>query len=247
MTLDEARQVLTLYRPETADAAEEEFVEALELARTNPELGAWFEKHCAFQTAMRDKFRQIEVPPGLKARLDAAQQLARQRRWQRSRAWMAAAAAVLLLALAVTLLGPRIPNRFPDYLSRMVGTALRGYRMDIRTNDLAVLRRFHDARGAPSDYALTPGIQKLPLTGGGLLTWRSNPVAMACFDRGDHQMLFLFVMKRSAVKDSPSAVPQVTRVKSLVTVSWTRDDKTYILIGPDEPDFEKKYLWEEKK
>ena len=247
MTLEEAKRVLALHRPGTADAGDPEFAEAMELARNNPELHAWFVQHCAFQTAMRDKFRRIEVPPELKARLAEAQKVVRPRRWRRRTGWMAAAAAVLLLGLAGTFLGSRIPNRFPDYLSRMVGTALRGYRMDIRTNDLAVLRRFHDARGAPSDYALTSGIKKLPLTGGGLLHWRSNPVAMACFDRGDHQMLFLFVMDKSALKDAPPATPQVTQVKSLLTVSWTRGDKTYVLAGPEEPDFEKKYLWEEKK
>ena len=59
------------------------------------------------------------------------------------------------------------------------------------------------SRGAPADYDVPRGLERLQLTGGGRLTWRSNPVAMVCFDRGDKQMLFLFVMKRSAVKDPP--------------------------------------------
>lgn len=245
MTLEEAKRVLTLYRPGTADAGDPEFADAVELAQTNSELRAWFEQHCAFQAAMRSKFRQIEAPPDLRARLDGAQKLGRLRR-RRREAWMAAAAAVLLLALAGSLLGPRIPNRFPNYLSRMVSGALRGYSMDIVTNDLVEVRRFHAARGAPSNYALTKGLEKLTPTGAGSLQWRSNPVAMVCFNRGDNQMLFLFVMNKAAVKDSPPAAPQVSRVNKLLTVSWTRGDYTYVLAGPEEPDFEKKYGDEEK-
>ena len=241
MTLEEARRVLMLYRPGTADEGDAEFADALELARNNAELGGWFEQHCAFQTAMRDKFRQIDVPPGLKARLEEARRGARQRRWQRRTAWLAAAAAVLLLALAGTFLGPRIPNLFADYRSRMVRAVQRDYAMDKRTDDKAEMRRYMETHGAPSNYVLPPRIERLSQIGGGLKRWRGNPVAMVCFDRGDKKMLFLFVMKRSAVKDSPPAVPEVVDVNSLLTVSWTQDDNTYLLAGPDAPDFAKKH------
>jgi hypothetical protein len=89
---------------------------------------------------------------------------------------------------------------------------------------------------------MTQGLERLQLTGGGRLTWRSNPVAMVCFDRGDKQMLFLFVMKRSAVKDPPPETPQLARVNQMVTASWSRGDNTYVLAGPEEADFLKKYL-----
>jgi hypothetical protein len=98
------------------------------------------------------------------------------------------------------------------------------------------------SRGAPADYDLTRGLGRLQLTGGGRLTWRSHPVAMVCFDRGDKQMLFLFVMKRSAVKDPPPETPQLAKVRVLLTASWTRGDNTYVLAGPEEADFAKKYL-----
>jgi len=242
VTLEEARQVLTLYRPGTADAGDPEFAEAVELARNNAELGAWFEQHCAFQTAVRSKFRQIEAPPDLRARLDEAHQRDRfRRRRRRAAPWMAAAAAVLLLALAGSLLGPRIPDRFADFRARMVSTALRDNYMDIDTHDMREARRFLEERGAPSSYPLTKGLEQLSLTGAARLTWRSNPVAMVCFDRGDKQMLFLFVMNKAAVKDPPPAAPQVEQVNKLLTVSWTRGDYTYVVAGPEQPDFEKKY------
>lgn len=128
----------------------------------------------------------------------------------------------------------------------MVRGVLRGYSMDIVTKAMLEVRRFHATRGAPSDYKLTKGLEKLTLTGAGLLEWRSNPVAMVCFDRGDHEMLFLFVMNKAAVKDSPPAALQVEQVNKLLTVSWTRGDYTYVLAGPEEPDFAKKYGEEEK-
>jgi hypothetical protein len=69
VTSIEAREILVLYRPGTADAADPQMAEALALARQEPELGRWFEQHRAFQKAMRAGFRQIEVPAHLKASL----------------------------------------------------------------------------------------------------------------------------------------------------------------------------------
>jgi hypothetical protein len=65
---------------------------------------------------------------------------------------------------------------------------------------------------------------------------------MVCFDRGDGRMLYLFVMDRSAVKDAPPVTPGVVTANKLVTASWTRGDRTYLLAGPEEAGFASKYL-----
>src|SRR5262245_28984165 len=142
VTLEEAKGVLMLFRPGVSDPGDGEFAEALELARTDPQLGAWFEQHCAFQKAMREKFRQLEVPPGLKSHLEESLKRARHQRWHRSAPWLAAAAAVVLLVLAASLLGSRKPDHFADYVSRMVRSALVDYRMDRRTTNQVVLREY---------------------------------------------------------------------------------------------------------
>jgi hypothetical protein len=150
--------------------------------------------------------------------------------------------ALVLVGLAGLWLRPPTPDRFANFQARMVSSALREYRMDIVTKDMGQLRQFLSGRGAPADYQLTKGLERLPLTGGGRLTWRGNPVSMVCFNRGDNQMLFLFVMDRAAVKDPPPEKPQLAKVNALQTASWTQGDKAYVLAGPEDADFARKYL-----
>jgi hypothetical protein len=246
MTTLEARKTLQLFRPGSDDASDTLMAEALELAKHDPQLDNWLEEQNRFQTAMREKFREIPVPANLKESILAQSKIIRPVPWWSDPVWMRAAASiVLLIGLSIGSFSlwkqSRVPNRFANYEARMVRSALREYHMDIVTNDLNQVRNWMASKGAPWDFSVPKGLARLPLTGGGVLRWRNHPVSMMCFDRGDSEMLFLFVMNRSAVKDPPAEKPELDRVNKLVTASWTEGDKTYLLAGPEEANFLQKY------
>jgi uncharacterized membrane protein YbaN (DUF454 family) len=242
MTTQEAKQILLLYRPGTVDEQEPEIAEALALARTDPVLKVWLQEHCAFYELVRDKLQQVGVPPDLRESILARRKTVHTTAWWQSPILLTAAAAVvLLLGIAAYWSKGFIPDRFANFEARMVGTALREYRMDIETNDMATVRQFLASKGAPADYEVTRGLAGLQVVGGGCLHWRNNPVSMVCFKSGP-SMLYLFVMNRSAVHDPPPRTPQGDRLRGLATVSWTAGKNTYFLAGPEEADFARKYL-----
>ncbi len=152
MTSREAKEILVLYRPWTADAQEPEVAAALELTRREPELARWFEQHCAFQNAMRAGVRQLPVPEPLREAILASRKIIHPTPWWNHPVALAAVAAVaLFLALAPLFLKPNRADSFTNFQSRMVSSALRDYHMDLVTNDMRQLREFVGARGAPAD------------------------------------------------------------------------------------------------
>ncbi len=244
MNAREAKEILLLYRRETEDVADSRLEEALALVRQDSELGRWFEEHLAFQQTVREKLRAIPAPAELRERLLAERKVVRPPAWwQRAPVWAAAAAVALLIGLTIWWSQPRVPDQFADFRSRMVRSAVREYqRMDIVTNNMAPVRRYMAQRGAPADYVVPPGLDRLQLTGAKLVRWRNHPVSMVCFDRGDKEMLFLFVLERDTVADAPNLKPIMDKVKKYMTASWSEGDNTYLLAGPDEPGFVHKYL-----
>jgi len=245
MTIEQAKEVLALYRGTPLDAQDAEVKEALALARSNPELQAWLDAQLAFHSGLRQKMRSLSPPPGLKEKLLARGKIVEPPiAWWRQPLRIAVAAVLLFsgIIFAVLLQPGGTHDRFAQFQSRMVGTALRQYRMDILTNDMSQVRTFMASRGAPADYTIPDKLERLQLTGGGALKWRNNPVAMVCFDRGDRQMLYLFVTDRRAIKDAPKETIKVEQVSDLLAVSWSEGDKTYLLAGPVEPDFTRKYV-----
>src|SRR5580658_10323518 len=74
----QARQILALFRPGTADEEDPSFHEARQLAKTDPELARWFDAQCASYLALRGKFQAIPVPAGLKEKILSQPQEARQ-------------------------------------------------------------------------------------------------------------------------------------------------------------------------
>jgi hypothetical protein len=241
MTSLEAKRILSIYRP-GIDEQDPDVREALLVVEKDVELRDWLNQHKRFQTSVQDKFQEIPVPTGLRERILSEQKIVRPEFRSRRRLLIGIAALVIAFIGLSIVFRPGGADRFADYESRMVRGALREYRMDVVSSDLARVRLAMASRGAPSEFPLPKGLTKLAVVGGGALKWRNNPVTMVCFDRGDKQMLFLFVLNRSAVKGAPAKDPSTGRVSRLQTASWTEGDNVYVLAGPEEQNFAQKYL-----
>src|SRR5438105_292245 len=103
MTRAEAKKLLQACRSGDAASADPEVAKALAQTEQDPELRRWFEQSCAFHAAVRDKFQQIPVPPGLREAILAQSRIIRPVLWWRKPAWMAAAAAIALLGALVMI------------------------------------------------------------------------------------------------------------------------------------------------
>jgi hypothetical protein len=238
---EEAKQILLLYRTQ-ADAQDPEMAEALQQVERDPSLEQWFRQHCKAQEKLRQVFADLSVPADLKEAILAGRKIVRPVFSGPRLAWLAAAAVlVAMLGLAALWLRPGPLERFAVFRARMVRTAMHDYRMEIRTNDLGQVQSFLVKKGGPRDYTIPKALRGMRVTGGGHIPWGNESASMLCFDRGDKQMLFLFVIDRSAIKGEPGKTPKLAKISQFQTASWSDGINTYVLAGPDDPDFIRKY------
>lgn len=231
MNRREAQSLLAAWREGRSDPGDPNLEAALKFAREDPQVRDWFAQQQAFHQGVRDALQAIPVPPDLAERILARAKTTRPTFVRGSRALLAAAAGVLALLIALPWL-PRKGGDQPDFATfrhRLVRAALREYRMDIETNNLAEIRGFL-ARGlAPAAFELPPSLEALPPVGCGVLSWQGEPVSMVCFNGDRLGMVFLFVVPARNLADAPPASLRLEQVNKLGTASWTRGDQTYVL------------------
>jgi hypothetical protein len=239
VNVNDAKTILRMYRPGTADAEDPQIAEALALAAQTPELARWLEEQTARHARLRGQFRQIPVPAGLKEQI-LAETAAPDRviHWSPRRVLAMAAALVFLAALAALCL-PRRPkdDTLDIFQHRMAGIALRSYGMDLATNNSTPIRAFLAQRSAPADYVLPPGLKKAEVIGCAIEGWQNTKVSMLCFRTGQPLRpgqasdLWLFVVDRTALKDPPAPgdPPRILDVNRLTAAVWTLGDRVYLL------------------
>ena len=235
-----AKELLRLYRPETADAESVEFAAALALARADAELARWFENHCAVEKILRARFQGFKAPPGLKEQILSEHHAWQvRRRWRRPAQLAAVAALCVLVAVVISLVRPAHDDEsLAAFRRRMVKTAIKTYTMDLETNDPRQIRAFLAQHKAHADYVLPKPLETTSSTGCGVLRWQDRTVSMVCFhsDRplrpGVKTDLFLFVIDRAALPDAPgSGPPQFATLNRFSTASWAEGGKFYVLAG----------------
>ncbi len=253
MTDQEAKEILKLYRPGTADAEDPAFAEALAFCEQSGELKQWFAEHCALYSALRAKFRQIAAPEGLKEQIIAERRVhtASVPIWQKAVILAGVVAAVALIVFEVqTRWQPRERHDFAAYSSYMVSVAIRGYGMDTNTNDLNAIRQYLAGQKDIADYNLPENLEKKAKPAGCVATtWRGKHVSMICFQtgrplkHGKQSDLWLFITDVSTASDTPtSATPQFKQTNGTVTASWTIGSRTYVLAAEGDKGFLSRFL-----
>ncbi len=238
MNRDEAKNVLLLYRHGTADADDPQIAGALALAERDQELKDWLVKHCARQFVVQEHFRQIAAPAGLKEQIISERMVQENIvSWQPKLVLAAMAALVLLVALGpFWFLHRGHDDTLAIYQNRMAGVALRGYAMDLETNNLEQIRAYLAQTHAPADFVFPAALKQAALTGCAVEGWQGVKVSMICFRTGKllapggRTDLWLFVVDRVSVRGAPGGdSPQFSRVNRLITATWTQGNKLYLL------------------
>lgn len=248
MTALQAKQILLAYRPWTDDARDPEVAAAIAFCGQDAELSKWLEQHCALQISIRDQFRAVAIPDGLKQQIISEHRsLASVPRWRRPA--VLTTVGITALLIAVTALWFNLPRTsdqdvsFAAYRNRMVRTAVRIYGMDLETNNVAQIRAYLAQRQAPADYVLPRNLEPAETVGCGALSWQGKPVAMVCFRTGkplapgSKSDLFLFVIDQKDLASPPQLdAPVFANVSTLATASWSAGGKVYVLAATDESD-----------
>lgn len=124
----------------------------------------------------------------------------------------------------------------------MVGNVLRQYTMDIVTNDPVQVRAYLARRQAPADYVLPEKLNRLPVTGAGVLSWGRERVSMVCFEAAGKDTLFLFIVSRASVNGTLPTATEFKQVSKLSTASWVQGGRAYVLAGPGGREFLQPYF-----
>jgi hypothetical protein len=252
MTNEQAKQILQLYRPGTADATDPDFAEALTACEHDAELKQWFATHCALYAAIRSKFKKIAVPEALKEQIIAERPVAQTPAWQKM---VLAAGAVAVAVIALITLKPYFkppePHDFAAYrnsMGKFIGTGY--YQMETNSTDLNVIRSYLAERKSIADFVLPENLQKSAKALGCVTTtWQGKPVSMVCFasgrptDPNPPSDLWLFISSDDIATEPPkTSTPAFAKLGDLITASWKVGNRTYILAAKSDEQFLEKYL-----
>lgn len=241
----EAKKILQLYRRHAAEAQDPQIAEALALAGRDPELAEWLEQHCARQLAIATQFRQIPVPAGLKEQIISEHAANRRSLFRHRKVEIALLVVILIFGSVAGFqlvhrdagnVAAAADNTMPVYRQQMTGVVLRGYGMDLLTNNPVAIRAYLAENKALADFILPAALQTVDLAGCSVQGWQKGKVSMICFrtgkslSPGQASDLWLFVTDRAAIKDAPAPGKfQFATVNQLITVAWTQGEKTYLL------------------
>ncbi|MGV3663007.1 MAG: hypothetical protein ACO1TE_22675 [Prosthecobacter sp.] len=229
MNREEARLELdaTTLRPQDTSP------EAREMARTDPELGAWLERRTAFDESVAEAFQGMTVPSDLRAGiLRAAKPPSLVRRRV---AWLTStlAAAAACLAFGWTLLWPgnsAMAAWESDSLSAVAKVEYGVARLDEKAANFEAVRQLLNARDCPCPNAVPKALAKLRTHGCKHIQVDGRPATLICFELEPGKEAHLVVFNNADLCDCPGqGQPCFKSSKNWRYASWSHGEQAFVL------------------
>lgn len=233
MTREEARAELDACTLRPGDAS----TEARTFAERDPELAQWLAKRTKFDQEMARVFQ----PPAASAvghdRLLAAMQAAAAAqaptRWLAfpKAAWLAAAAAVALLAAGVLWQARESgPSWQKEALALVAQVDAGQLRVDHLSNDLEALKAKLIEASAPVPQSLPKGVTQMKSLACKVVRVAGRPASIVCFLIAPGKEAHLVVIDSQGLRDvPPQNRPQFSEQDGWHIVSWSDGEQSYLL------------------
>jgi hypothetical protein len=237
MDNEQSMLILGAYRHTGEDASDPFFADALEQARLDPELAAWFAEERRFAEAMTRAIRDQQPPEHLRQSLllgNKVVSLHRQRPlWTRPVLWFALAAALALFLGLGILFQQSEPSVTGPQLARQIIALAESGKITLgkMSGNPDELKSWLATRGSPHDFAIPAGLRGYPGIGCQTYVMNGTKVSLMCFMLDKDQVVHLFVMDEKALEDAPGEKPSIIREHDTIAATWSVGDKAYLLMG----------------
>ncbi len=231
MNHEEAKEILISYRPNSGDAQDPVFAEALALAERDPELGEWFAREQEFDARMRGAVRALQPPADFHASPKVAK-FPGAKSFSRSGMWLAALAACLVVGVGIFCLGRK--DRIPlATLSAGMAPLVDRHQHEFEASPAKMdeVRRWFAERGAPSEFTVPRSLKEARGMGCEVVMVKDAKVSLLCFSNGHGGVAHLYVIHRDQLADAPGAkAGPVFRTEGPYAVAvWSDEKYTYLL------------------
>lgn len=232
MNNEEAKFILSAYRPGGEDASDPKFAEALEQVSRDPDLSEWFQEERTFDCAISEALCSVPIPRDLRTNILAGRKISRPHFGAGRRTLLALAAGIVLLAgLAGVWLNrqPRLDRWQQDALA-MIPTIVSGkVPFDFKATDVAAVQQWLDAQHAPAPPAVPASLQSVPTLGCKTISSGGKPVTIICFRLPTNELIHLVVTDQSNTTHPPPGRPQFAQRDGWKTASWTANGRACML------------------
>lgn len=231
MDNQEAKFILSAYRPGGQDANDPRFSEALEQVRRDPILERWFRESSEFDTTIAQKLSAIEVPAGLRENILAGAKLSRPSR--RVLLKWAMAAAIILGAVVGSLVlrqstKPHFAGWQREALHTISSLVAGQSQFDAQSHSGADLVAWLQTNRGAAAEKLPKNLETLESLGCKTFLWNGTPVSVICFKRRDGGVIHLVMAK--AADGKLNREPEFAQQGEWATATWREDNMTYMLV-----------------
>ena len=248
MDNQEAKFILSAYRPGGQDANDRRFAEALEQAQLDPILERWFRDSIAFDAAVTEKLSALEAPVDLRESILVGVKVSRPLRWMQPFGAWPIAAAILLAAIVGALVlressKPRLAGWQTQGLQTIRSLVNGRSSFDAQSHRAGELVNWLQAHDAPAAEPLPQSLETLESLGCKTFLWNQELVSVICFTRPDGGLIHLVVTKASPASDRAlKGEPEFVQHGEWATATWRKGDMIYMLALEGWPDQLQSYV-----